>query len=119
MPDFRHFEVRRQENVWVIRLIEPKLLSHLVVTELEDEIAEFLDRERPANIVVNFDRVQFSSTAVINGLLRCKKWLSNVGGQLKLCGMSANVREKYQMLKLDGPVFDIWDTEADALADLR
>ena len=119
MPDYRHFNVRRQDGVWIVHLIDPKLLGHVVVTELEDEVAALLERDRPANIVVNFECVKFTSTAVVNSLLHCKKWLSSTGGRLKICGMSPQLRMKYQMLKLDGPVFDICDTEAEALAALR
>mgnify|MGYP000116727467 CR=1 FL=1 len=55
------------------------------------------------------------SDAVIAAVLMAKKRLDSEGGQMKLCEMSDAVRETFQMLKLDGTIFDIRATKADAV----
>jgi anti-anti-sigma factor len=115
MPQYRHFAVEPKGNVAVIQLLDAKLADALVVTELQDELLDFIEGENPTNVLVSFNGVNQCSTAVINGLLRAKKRLMADGGQLKLCGMNDMIREAYRMLNLDGTVFKIYGTEDDAL----
>ncbi len=74
-----------------------------------------VDTERPAKVVVDFGRVVHCSTAVINGLLRAKRCVVANRGQLSLCGMTTEIRDAYDMLNLDGTVFQIHDTLDDAV----
>jgi anti-anti-sigma regulatory factor len=59
--------------------------------------------------------VAHCSTSVINGLLRAKKKLLAGGGRIKLCQLHPLIREAYRLLNLDGTVFHIHDSEAEAL----
>lgn len=115
MSDQKHFEVQVQGDVCMIHLIDPKLFDTLIVTELQDELLEYIESEQPQKLLVNFGGVTLCSTAVINGVLRAKKRLLDYGGRLKLCGMRDSVREAYRMLNLDGTVFEIYDHASDAI----
>ncbi|HUG69689.1 MAG TPA: STAS domain-containing protein [Pirellulaceae bacterium] len=107
---YQHLTVRREGDVLVVELIDPKLFDTTTVTQLQDELLLLVDTERPRKAIVDFGRVMHCSTAVINGLLRAKKRVIANGGQLKLCGMTAGIRDAYKMLNLDGTVFQIHDT---------
>ncbi len=113
--DYQHLVIRREDDVLVVELIDPKLFDTTTVTQLQDELLLVMDTERPSKAVVDFGRVVHCSTAVINGLLRAKKRVLANGGQLKLCGMTAGIRDAYKMLNLDGTVFQIHDTLAKAV----
>jgi anti-anti-sigma regulatory factor len=115
MSHYRHFRVEPKGYVTVLELLNPCLADTLVVTELQDELLDFIESQNPTHLLIDFRNVAQCSTAVINGLLRSKKRLLVDGGQLKLCGMSPLIREAYQMLNLDGTVFQIYDTVDDAL----
>lgn len=115
MPTYRHFNVRTVKDVLVAHLIDLRLFDTLIVNELQDELLALIDKEQPKKVLVNFDGVSHCSTAVINGLLRAKKRLMTSGGQIKLCQMHPTIREAYRLLNLDGTVFHIHDTEAEAL----
>ena len=108
--EYQHLMVRREGDVLVVELIDPKLFDTTTVTKLQDELLRLVDAERPSKAIVDFGRVVHCSTAVINGLLRAKKRVMADGGQLKLCGMTAGIRDAYKMLNLDGTVFQIHDT---------
>lgn len=112
--EYQHLLIRREGDILVVELIDPKLFDTITVTQLQDELLLLVDTERPSKAVVDFVRVVHCSTAVINGLLRAKKRVLANGGQLKLCGMTAGIRDAYKMLNLDGTVFQIHDTLADA-----
>lgn len=113
---YRHFDVRQEDQVLIVHLVDPRLFDSLVVNALEDELLEMIDQEKPKKLLVSFDGVTHCSTTVINGLLRAKKRLLTLGGQVKLSNMQPLIREAYRLLNLDGTVFHIHDTEAEAVA---
>jgi anti-anti-sigma regulatory factor len=79
------------------------------------ELLLLAETERPSKAIVDFCRVVHCSTAVMNGLLRAKRRIIASGGELKLCGMTAGIGDAYKILNLDGTVFQIYDTLADAM----
>lgn len=118
MTTYRHFDWERLGDVLVVRLVDIRLADTMAVNELQDELQLLLEREPTKKLLVNFNRVSQCSTSVINGLLRAKKRLlaGGAGGQVKLCELHPLIREAYKLLNLDGTVFHIHDTEAEALA---
>ncbi len=116
MRRYHHFQVKQQDDVTVLELVDPQLVEYLLVEELREELGNFFEEQQPLKILVDFSNVRWSSTAGVNGLLRIRERLKTVGGQLKLCGMSADVRDKFRMLNLDGRVFDIYADRSEALA---
>ena len=113
---YQHLTVRRADDVLVIELIDPKLFDTTIVTQLQDELLRLVETERPSKAIVDFSRVVHCSTAVINGLLRAKKRILADGGQMRLSGMTAGIRDAYKMLNLDGTVFQIHHTLEDAVS---
>ena len=115
VSEYQHLIVRREHDVLVIELVDPKLFDTITVTQLQEELLRLVDTERPSRAIVDFSRVLHCSTAVINGLLRAKRRIVSNGGELKLCGMTDGIRDAYKMLNLDGTVFQIYDTWEDAV----
>lgn len=118
MAEFKHFTLDESSGVLVVRLTDARLSDTLLISDVEDELLELLEERRPAKLLVDFEGVTHSSTAVINGLLRAKKRLLSCGGQLALCDMRPTIREAYRILNLDGAVFTIYDTRRQALAGM-
>jgi anti-anti-sigma regulatory factor len=107
MATYRHFDSETVNDVVVARLVDRRLADTMAINELQDELLLLLDREPTKKLLVNFRGVMQCSTSVINALLRAKKKLLTQGGQIKLCELHPD---------LDGTVFHIHDTEAEALA---
>ena len=116
MADFQHFSVQPVDDVTVVQVLVPRLSDSLTVSEFQDELLAMIEADLPKKLVVSFKGVQHCSTAVINSLLRAKKCLVVEDARLRICGMSANMRDAYRMLNLDGTVFDIDDTLDESLA---
>jgi anti-anti-sigma regulatory factor len=118
MTTYRHFDWEKIGDVLVVRLVDRRLADTMAVNELQDELLLLLVREPTKKLLVTFRNVAQCSTSVINGLLRAKKRMltSGGGGQVKLCELHPLIREAYKLLNLDGTVFHIHDTEAEALA---
>lgn len=116
MFEFRHFEVRQFDGFTELYLVDTSFFDVPQYAELQSELFVFVEMYRPRQLVVNFDRIRYCSTALISGVLRSQKRLDEIGGELKFCGMSEPVRDAFMMLNLDGTVFDIYESESDALA---
>ena len=104
---YRHFQWEPHGTATVVHLADPKLLNASIVSELQDELIEFVDNSRPEILLIDFTYVTHSFTALIGCLLVVQRRLEGYGSQLKLFGMRDTVREAYLMLNLDGTVFDI------------
>lgn len=115
MNGYRHFNTSRINDVLVVQLINPRLFDAIIINELQDELLAMLDKQQPRKLLVNFENVAQCSTSVINALLSAKKRLRISGGDVRLCHLAPMVHEAYKLLNLDGTVFHIHDTEADAL----
>ena len=113
---YRHFKIQRRDDVFVMHLLDANIFDNLMTYELDDEIQQLVDDLQPTKLLVNFGPVARCSTAVINSLLRARGHMLNTGGQIKLCGLNKHIRGEFSMLALDGTVFDIHDSAADALA---
>ena len=116
MIEYRHFKVVNEKGVTVVHLVEPRLFDTLIVRELEDELLDMLDKQKPQKLLVDFDGVTHCSTAVINSLLRAKKRLLASDGQIGLCSMCDTIRDAYRLLNLDGTVFTIYDNRTRGIA---
>jgi anti-anti-sigma regulatory factor len=116
--NYSHLTLRRESEILIIQLLDPTLFGARTTGALESELLDLIEQEQPPCVVVDFERVKHCSTAVMNALLRVKRRVvTNSGGQLKLCGMIVSIRDAHKMLKLDGTVFDIYETVDEACAD--
>lgn len=113
------FEVFESGDITILRLEDPKLADTLLVSELEDALLAYIERTKPQKVVVDFSTVTHCSSAVINGLIRAKKRIAEGQGDLKLACMQASIREAYRLLNLDGTVFEIFETLAEATAGFK
>lgn len=116
MFEFRHFEVRQFDGFTELYLVDTSFFDVPRYAELQDELLVFVEMYRPRQLVVNFGRIKYCSTALISGVLQSRRRLDTIGGELKFCGMCQPVRDAFIMLNLDGAVFDIYESESDALA---
>ena len=113
---FEHFEIHQHNGFTELHLADTTYYDLQRYSQLHKELLEFVDRDKPHQLVVNFDRIRYSSTALINGVLKTQERLSETGGKVRLYGMCDSVRDAFKMLGLDGTHFTISDTEAEAQA---
>ena len=109
------FDVVQQGDIIEIRLPATRLFDSDDYAALHCELMEFVKQTSPQKLLVHFGRIEYCSTAIMNGLLEVRNRLEEEGRRMKLCGMSAEVHEAFRMLQLDGTVFDIYSRKEDAL----
>jgi anti-anti-sigma factor len=117
MSSYQHFDARSDDGVVVLRLANPGSYDTVDYGDLQTELLRFAEETRPRLLVVDFSNVAYCSTAVINALMQVRKRLAEHEGGLRLSGLSAEVREAFQHLRLDGTVFRIYDTAEAAASE--
>jgi anti-anti-sigma regulatory factor len=113
---FKRFEIRVRGAVTELYLADNSLYDVPQYTELQHDLMDYVELHKPPAVIVNFNRVSYASTALINGVLKAQNRLEYLGGKLKLVGLRGSVLDAFHMLGLDVKVFSIYDREADAIA---
>jgi anti-sigma B factor antagonist len=115
MTAFKHFEIELCDDITVICLLDPKFFDTERYAELRHELIDFVEQQHPKSLLVDFSRVEYCSTALINALMTIKERVESEGGRMMISGMNEPARETFERLKLDGRVFTIYPTRADAI----
>ena len=101
-------------GVQVIHFNDEKIIEDLKIQQIAKELNESLDKAEKSNVLLNFDRVKFMSSAMIGKLLSIGKRCKNDKIELKLCSITPNIMEVFKIMRLN-KIFDIHDDEAKGL----
>ena len=80
--------------------------------EFKRDIAPLL--EANAKLVLDLSRLRFVDSSGLGAFISCLRKLNAKGGDLKLCGMSKQVRAVFELVRMHR-VFDILVTKEDAV----
>lgn len=113
------FDVIERDGVSIVRLENPQIIDQLIVHEMGDQLVAFAENGQPERAVINFERVTHCTSEVIGAIIRFWRRLAQAGAQMKLSNMNAHVRDLFRIMRLDGTVFEIYDSEDDALTSFK
>jgi anti-sigma B factor antagonist len=80
--------------------------------EFKRDIAPTL--EANTRLVIDLSRLRFVDSSGLGAMLSCLRQLSAKGGDLKLCGMSKQVRATFELVRMHR-IFDIFPTREEAV----
>lgn len=109
-------QLTQSEDVSVVHLAR-NVVDRLFIRDLFDELADYVEQEKPRKLLINFDQVTHFSSEAIGGLIRVARRIRALGGEIKLCDMSPDIRGIFQLTNLDGTVFSVYDSAREALAE--
>ncbi len=107
-------QVRQEGNVTVVTVAGR--LDAVTAPEYEKKARELID-SGVVRLVVDFEKVDYVSSAGLRGLLVTAKLLKPKGGQMRCANIRGNVREVFQITGLSY-VFPLDDDLASALTAL-
>lgn len=81
-------------------------------SEFKRDIAPLLQAN--TRLVIDLSRVRFVDSSGLGAMLSCLRQLTAKGGDLKLCGMSKQVRATFELVRMDR-IFDIFSTREKAV----
>jgi anti-sigma B factor antagonist len=80
--------------------------------EFKRDIAPVLQAN--SRLVLDLSRLRFVDSSGLGAMLSCLRQLSAKSGDLKLCGMSKQVRALFELVRMHR-IFDIYSTKEDAV----
>lgn len=115
MDERRHLEVREVGEVTVIQFKDRQILDEGDIQNLGVELFALVEVEKRSTLLLNFSSVEFLSSAALGKLISLDKKVKAASGKLKLSNIRPEIYEVFNITRLNR-LFDIRDTEADALA---
>jgi anti-anti-sigma factor len=106
------------EDLLVIYLTDVKILNEAIIQRIYKEVVAVLEKTEQENVLIDFQCVQFMSSAAIGMLVRINKKCKEFNVRLKLCRISAEIRKVFEITRLD-KVLDIYDDPKEALAAFK
>ena len=115
MPDTQHIHVDELGEVTIVQFAEKKIIDELVIQELGIELLNLVTVDQRKKIILNFDNVDFLSSAALGKLILLDKKAKESDCEIKLCDINSEIYTAFKITKLDSR-FDIQPRLADAVA---
>ncbi|MEM0924979.1 MAG: STAS domain-containing protein [Planctomycetota bacterium] len=111
------FDVTAHEDIHTIHL-SPAIRERDRVADFREQLLAFLEDQKPRKVQVNFASAGFFSSEAISALVEGQKRLKETGGRMVLSGMSSDLRNVFEICRLNAKVFEIYDLYTEATAAL-
>jgi anti-anti-sigma factor len=102
-------------DVLVVSFTEAKILDETRIQQIGTELMEATKRAVGGKLLLDFQGVQFMSSAMIGKLILMNKKCKADNLNLKLCNISASVMEVFRIMRLN-KVLSIHDNQEKGLA---
>jgi len=100
-PRRQRLEVEDVGDVAVVNFIDKKILDEQNIQMIGDDLFRLVDELGRRKILLNFKKVEFLSSAALGKLITLNRKVQAVRGKLILCSITAEIKEVFQISKLD------------------
>ncbi len=114
MSNQNRISVKDVGDTAVVSFIDSKILDEANIQEMGRELFGLVENGRK-QILLNFSKVEFLSSAALGKLITLDKKVKSSQGQLRLSNIRPEIYEVFAITRLN-KLFEIHDDEADALA---
>lgn len=111
----RRISVEQNGEVTVVRFADKRILDEQNIQVIGDQLFELVDIEGKQKILLDFESVEYLSSAALGKLITLNKKVKGIGGALKLSNIRPEIYEVFEITKLN-KVFQIYDGFGDAMA---
>ena len=110
----RRLEVENIGDVTVVNFVDRKILDEQNIQVIGEQLFSLVDELGRRKVLLNFKNVEFLSSAALGKLITMNRKVQAVRGKLVLCNISKEIREVFEITKLD-KFFKIMKEEQQAL----
>lgn len=110
----RRLEVEDMGDIAVVNFLDKRILDEQNIQMIGEDLFRLVDELSRKKILLNFSNVEFLSSAALGKLITLNRKLQGVRGKLVLCGISREIREVFEITRLDR-LFTIMPDEQSAL----
>jgi anti-sigma B factor antagonist len=102
-----------KDGILTVLFMDARILDETKLEELGKDLIDLINKTSEDRVILDFRNVQFMSSSMLGKLVLVQKKCKEFKAQLKLCGISSDIREVFKITKLD-KLFDIESDEAAA-----
>lgn len=89
-------------DVTVVKFDEKKILDETNIANIGDKLLDLVDKEGVRKLVLNFEVVDYLSSAALGKLINVhKRLVLQLKGNLVLCSIKEQIYEVFQITRLD------------------
>ena len=113
-PRRRRLEVEDYNDVTIVRFTDRKILDEPNIQAIGEQLFSLVDEVGRHRLLLNFDNVEYLSSAALGKLLALDKKVKAVQGRLALCNIDPQIYEVFKITRLSD-LFKIYEDEQEAL----
>lgn len=110
----RRIEVEEVGDVTIARFADKKILDETRIQHIGNQLFGLVDEDKRQKIVLDFDNVEYLSSAALGKLITLDKKVKAAGGQLRMCNIRPEIKEVFVITRLD-QLFKMFDDQESAL----
>ena len=100
-PRRRRLEVEDVGDIAVVNFVDKKILDEQNIQMIGDDLFRLVDELGRRKILLNFQNVEFMSSAALGKLITLHRKLQAVQGKLVLCKIVKDILDVFKITKLD------------------
>ena len=100
-PRRRRLEVEDIGDVTVVSFTDRKILDEQNIQIIGEQLFGLVDESGRKKLLLNFGNVEYMSSAALGKLITLNKKVQSSGGKLVLCNIDPQIREVFEITKLD------------------
>ena len=116
---YQLMRAEEQDGVPVVSVLCTELRTDTMISRLEQELEDYLKKSGAKRLVLDLSGLHYLASNGLRVLIRLRKWLREVDGQFKMCGVHKYVADVFRTTRLFTESFDILPDMTAALAALK
>lgn len=93
--------ISQRGGVTVATVETTNMLDAITVTDFGEEVVTYALQHPGLRLLLNFEKVEFLTSAALSELIRIHDTIEKSGGKLRLWGVSPDIQRVFQVTKLD------------------
>ena len=110
-------KVEQVGDVAVVNFLDKRILDEPTIQVIADQLFSLVDDAKKHKMVLNFNNVEYMSSAALGKLINLHKKLTGVKGRMALCNVIPQIYEVFTITRLD-KIFKIYPDEDTAIKAL-
>ena len=117
---YRFFEVEQINEVTFVTLIRYNPFDEMVLFDLQKELLAYAEATKPDKLVVSFEKIEFTASALIGTLISLKRKLLaiNPRSTVALCSLNQHSREVFETIDPKQSLFARYQKASEAYSAL-
>ena len=110
----RRIEVEQVGDVTTVRFLDKRILDEQNIQLIGEQMFGIIDDDGATKVLLDFENVDYLSSAALGKLITMNKKVKGARGQLKLCNIKPEIFEVFEITNLN-KVFQIYENQQTAL----